>query len=141
MASTRALQERSLFQSQQYATSVYRSELAMRLQGLGYEIERGKHGQPEIKGYTQEYLDASSPRREQIKEHLQEIGRDGAGAAQVAAHRTRDSKENASRRKRSCSGTVNWLRSSAIKQIVSSRKRTNRHSTMRSSLRRRRSSR
>jgi conjugative relaxase-like TrwC/TraI family protein len=90
---TRALQERSLFQSQQYATSVYRSELAMRLQGLGYEVERGQHGQPEIKGYTQEYLDASSPRREQIKNHLQEIGREGAGAAQVAAHRTRDSKE------------------------------------------------
>src|SRR6202522_3623137 len=90
---TRALQERSLFQSQQYATSVYRSELATRLQGIGYEIERGKHGQPEIKGYTQEYLDASSPRRAQIKEHLQEIGRDGAGAAQVAAHRTRDNKE------------------------------------------------
>lgn len=38
---TRALQERSLFQSQHYATSVYRSELAMRLQGLGYEVERG----------------------------------------------------------------------------------------------------
>jgi len=89
----RALQERSLFQSQQYATSVYRSELAMRLHGLGYEIERGKHGQPEIKGYTQEYLDASSPRRAQIVGHLQEVGRDGAGAAQVAAHRTRDSKE------------------------------------------------
>jgi conjugative relaxase-like TrwC/TraI family protein len=90
---TRALQERSLFQSQQYATSVYRSELAMRLHNLGYEIERGKHGQPEIRGYTQEYLDASSPRRAQILGHLQEIGRDGAGAAQVAAHRTRDSKE------------------------------------------------
>jgi len=89
----RALQERSLFQSQHYVTSVYRSELAMRLHGLGYEIERGKHGQPEIKGYTQEYLDASSPRREQIKSHLQEIGREGAGAAQVAAHRTRDNKE------------------------------------------------
>ena len=94
---TRALQERSLFQSQQYATSVYRSELAIRLQGLGYEIERGQHGQPEIKGYTQEYLDASSPRRAQIKEHLQEIGREGAGAAQVAAHRTRDSKDLLSR--------------------------------------------
>src|SRR5271165_2330008 len=90
---TRALQERSLFQSQRYVTSVYRSELAMRLQGFGYEVERGKHGQPEIKGYTQEYLDASSPRREQIKRHLQEIGREGAGAAQVDAHRTRDSKE------------------------------------------------
>src|SRR5579875_746702 len=94
---TRALQERSLFQSQQYATSVYRSELAMRLQGLGYEIQRGQHGQPEIKGYSQEYLEASSPRRAQIKEHLQEIGRDGAGAAQVAAHRTRDSKDLLSR--------------------------------------------
>jgi hypothetical protein len=90
---TRALQERSLFQSQQYATTVYRSELAMKLQALGYEIERGRHGQPEIKGYSQEYLEASSPRRVQIKEHLQEIGREGAGAAQVAAHRTRDSKE------------------------------------------------
>lgn len=90
---TRALQERSLFQSQRYLTSVYRSELAMRLQKLGYEIETGKHGQPEMKGYTQEYLHASSPRREQIKGHLQEIGRDGAGAAQVAAYRTRDKKE------------------------------------------------
>ena len=94
---TRALQERSLFQSQQYATSVYRSELAVRLQQLGYEIERGQHGQPEIKGYTQEYLEASSPRRAQIKEHLQEFGREGAGAAQVAAHRTRDSKDLLSR--------------------------------------------
>jgi conjugative relaxase-like TrwC/TraI family protein len=85
----RALQERSLFQSQRYVTTVYRSELAMRLQRLGYEIETGKHGQPEVKGYTQEYLDASSPRRAQIRDHLQEIGRDGAGAA----HRTRDNKE------------------------------------------------
>ena len=90
---TRALQERSLFQSQHYVTSIYRSELAMRLQRLGYEIETGKHGQPEIKGYTREYLEASSPRREQIKTHLEEIGLDGAGPAQVAAHRTRDKKE------------------------------------------------
>jgi conjugative relaxase-like TrwC/TraI family protein len=90
---TRALQERSLFQSQHYVTSVYRSELAQRLQGLGYSIERGKYGQPEIRGYTQEYLDASSPRREQIQQHLQSLGMEGAGAAQVAAHRTRDQKE------------------------------------------------
>jgi conjugative relaxase-like TrwC/TraI family protein len=90
---TRALQPQELFASQRYATSVYRSELAMRLQGLGYELERGKHGQPEIKGYTKEYLEASSPRREQIKDHLRAMGIDGAGAAQVAAHRTRDSKE------------------------------------------------
>ena len=90
---TRALQPQELFASQRVATSLYRSELAMRLQGLGYELERGKHGQPEIKGYTKEYLEASSPRREQIKDHLREMGIDGAGAAQIAAHRTRDSKE------------------------------------------------
>jgi conjugative relaxase-like TrwC/TraI family protein len=90
---TRSLQPQELFASQRYATGIYRSELAMRLQGLGYELERGKHGQPEVKGYTKEYLEASSPRREQIKNHLREMGLDGAGAAQVAAHRTRDSKE------------------------------------------------
>ncbi len=43
---TRALQPQELFASQRYATSIYRSELSMRLQGLGYELERGKHGQP-----------------------------------------------------------------------------------------------
>jgi conjugative relaxase-like TrwC/TraI family protein len=90
---TRALQPQELFDSQRYATSVYRSELAVRLEKLGYTLERGKHGQPEIKGYTKEYLEASSPRREQIKDHLRESGINGAGAAQVAAHRTRDRKE------------------------------------------------
>ncbi|HEY6770735.1 MAG TPA: relaxase domain-containing protein [Candidatus Sulfotelmatobacter sp.] len=42
-------------------------------------------------------MDASSPRRAQIEEHLQEIDRDGAGVAQVAAHRTRDGKDLLSR--------------------------------------------
>jgi conjugative relaxase-like TrwC/TraI family protein len=90
---TRALQPYEMFVSQRYATAVYRSELALRLERLGYEIERGKHGQPEIKGYTKEYLEASSPRREQIKDHLREQGIDGAAAAQIAAHHTRDRKE------------------------------------------------
>ncbi|MGB6744432.1 MAG: MobF family relaxase [Terracidiphilus sp.] len=90
---TRALQPHEIFVSQRYATAVYRSELALRLEKLGYELERGKHGQPEIKGYTKEYLEASSPRREQIKDHLREQGIDGAAAAQIAAHHTRDSKE------------------------------------------------
>ena len=89
----RALQPHEMFVSQRYATAVYRSELALRLEKLGYELERGKHGQPEIKGYSKEYLEASSPRREQIKDHLREQGIDGAAAAQIAAHRTRDSKE------------------------------------------------
>ena len=90
---TRSLQPHELFVSQRYVTAVYRSELALRLQKLGYELERGKHWQPEIRGYTKEYLEASSPRREQIKDHLREQGIDGAAAAQIAAHHTRDRKE------------------------------------------------
>src|ERR1700693_5502060 len=53
---TRSLQPHELFVSQRFATALYRSELALRLQKLGYELERGKHGQPEIHGYTKEYL-------------------------------------------------------------------------------------
>ncbi len=90
---TRALQPHEMFVSQRYITAVYRSELALRLERLSYELERGKHGQPEIRGYTKEYLEASSPRREQIKDHLREQGIDGAAAAQIAAHHTRDHKE------------------------------------------------
>jgi conjugative relaxase-like TrwC/TraI family protein len=89
----RALQPHEMFVSQRYATAVYRSELALRLGKLGYELERGKYGQPEIRGYSKEYLEASSPRREQIKDHLREQGIDGAAAAQIAAHHTRDRKE------------------------------------------------
>jgi conjugative relaxase-like TrwC/TraI family protein len=89
----RALQPHEMFVSQRYVTAVYRSELALRLGKLGYELERDKHGKPEIKGYTKEYLEASSPRREQIKDHLREQGIDGAAAAQIAAHHTRDRKE------------------------------------------------
>jgi conjugative relaxase-like TrwC/TraI family protein len=88
----RPLQPRELYKTQQYATAVYRSELATRLTGMGYEIERGKSGQPEIKGYSLEYVDASSPRRKQIEEHLAKEHHQGAAASQIAAHQTREAK-------------------------------------------------
>src|SRR5271155_3160847 len=50
--STRAIQPKSLFDSQQFATAVYQAELTYRLRNLGYEIEAGKKGAPEIKGYS-----------------------------------------------------------------------------------------
>jgi conjugative relaxase-like TrwC/TraI family protein len=90
---SRALQERGLFESQQFATAVYQSELMYRLRNLGYEIEPGRSGAPEIKGYTQDYLDASSPRSQQIREHLERNGFTGPESAQIAAHSTRDKKE------------------------------------------------
>jgi conjugative relaxase-like TrwC/TraI family protein len=89
----RALQPQSLFASQQFATAVYQSELTYRLRQLAYEITAGRSGAPEIKGYTQEYLDASSPRSQQIRQYLERMGRAGPEAAEIAAHSTRDRKE------------------------------------------------
>jgi conjugative relaxase-like TrwC/TraI family protein len=89
----RALQSQSLFASQQFATAIYQSELTYRLRQLSYEIASGRSGAPEIKGYTQEYLDASSPRSQQIREYLERTGRNGKEAAEIAAHSTRDHKE------------------------------------------------
>ena len=89
---THAIQPQELYKSQKFATAIYQSELSYRLRELGYEIETGKNGAPEIKGYTREYLEASSPRSQQIRAHLKEHGLNGAGPAQIAAHRTRDAK-------------------------------------------------
>jgi conjugative relaxase-like TrwC/TraI family protein len=91
--SMRALQPQGLFDSQQFATAVYQSHLTHQLRALGYEIEPGKSGAPEIKGFTQEYLDASSPRRQQIAEAVARSGFSGPEAAQIAAHNTRDRKQ------------------------------------------------
>src|SRR5271169_6857579 len=89
----RAIQPQSLFASQQFATAIYQSELTYKLRQLGYEITTGRSGAPEIKGYTQEYLDASSPRSQQIRQYLERTGRAGKEAAEIAAHSTRDRKE------------------------------------------------
>jgi len=89
----RAIQPQSFFDSQQFATAVYQSELTYRLRELGYEITVGRSGAPEVKGYSQEYLDASSPRSQQIREYLERTGRHGKEAAEIAAHSTRDKKE------------------------------------------------
>jgi conjugative relaxase-like TrwC/TraI family protein len=89
----RAIQPQSLFASQQFATAIYQSELTYKLRQLGYEITTGRSGAPEIKGYTQEYLDASSPRSQQIRQYLERTGRSGKEAAEIAAHSTRDRKE------------------------------------------------
>ena len=89
----RALQPRSLFETQQFATAVYQSHLTYQLRSLGYEIEPGRSGAPDIKGYSQGYLDASSPRRQQIVDAVARSGYSGPEAAQIAAHNTRDGKQ------------------------------------------------
>ena len=89
---TRALQEHGYFDSQQFATAVYQSELTYRLRHLGYEIEAGRSGAPEIKGYMLQYLDASSARRAQIRERMEKYDLHGYEAADIAAHASRSEK-------------------------------------------------
>jgi conjugative relaxase-like TrwC/TraI family protein len=99
----RSIQPLELYRSQQYATAVYRANLAEKLQSLGYEIEvDGRTGAPEIKGFSKEYLRESSPRREELrkearemKERLESEGvtvKEGAGLNQAAARADRASK-------------------------------------------------
>ena len=92
-----------LYRSQKYATAIYRAVLSEQLQKLGYEVEvDSRTGAPEIRGFSQEYLVASSPRRKQIQKESSEIKerfakqgilvKDGAGLNQAAAKLDRKSK-------------------------------------------------
>src|SRR5438445_1142451 len=100
---TKPLQPLELYRSQQYATALYRVNLAERLQKLGYEIEvDSRTGAPEIKGFSKEYLQESSPRSAELrkeaaamKERLEQRGivvKEGAGLNQAAARNDRASK-------------------------------------------------
>ena len=90
--SIRALDAIELYRSQQYGSAVYQAELGKRLQELGYDVHPGKSGAPEITGYSRDYLDANSLRSSEIRAYLADRGLEGAGAAQIAAHRTREAK-------------------------------------------------
>jgi len=92
--STRAVDPRAFFESQSYATAAYQSHLMYKLRELGYELERGRSGAPEVKGFSQKYLDASSPRSEKIREHMERNGFKGPEAAEIAAHATREKKQD-----------------------------------------------
>src|ERR1051326_5410193 len=98
------VQPLELYRSQRYATEIYRSVLATELQKLGYEIMvDGRTGAPEISGFSKEYLQASSPRREDIRREAAEMKArlakqgiqvaDGAGLRQAAAKTDRMSKQ------------------------------------------------
>ncbi len=99
----RSVQPLELYRTQQYATSIYRTHLAEKLQALGYQIEVDQRtGAPEIKGFSKEYLQESSPRREEVRKEAQEMKerleqegatvKEGAGLNQAAARTNRASK-------------------------------------------------
>jgi conjugative relaxase-like TrwC/TraI family protein len=99
----RSVQPLELYRTQQYATAIYRTHLAEKLQSLGYQIEVDQRtGAPEIKGFSKEYLQEASPRREEVKKEAQEmkarleqdgsVVKEGAGLNQAAARTNRLSK-------------------------------------------------
>ena len=99
----RSVQPLELYRTQQYATAIYRTHLAEKLQVLGYQIEVDQRtGAPEIKGFSKEYLQEASPRREEVKKEAQEMKerleqegatvKEGAGLNQAAARTNRLSK-------------------------------------------------
>src|SRR6267378_6549401 len=100
----RSVQPLELYRSQQYATAIYRMNLAEKLQSLGYEVEiDARTGAPEIKGFSKEYLRDSSPRRAEVRKEAQEMKerlesqgitvKEGAGLNQAAARTDRASKQ------------------------------------------------
>src|SRR5712692_7107242 len=91
----RGLDPVEIYRSQNFATAVYRSELAAEVQRLGSEIRiAGRDGRWELDGYTREQVMAFSRRRQDIEQTLAREGLAGAKAAQNIAHRTRLSKDH-----------------------------------------------
>lgn len=99
----RSVQPLELYRTQQYATGMYRTHLAEKLQALGYQIEVDQRtGAPEIKGFSKEYLQEASPRSEEVRKEAQEMKerleqggatvKEGAGLNQAAARTNRLSK-------------------------------------------------
>ena len=85
----RSVQPKQLFDSQVYATAIYRAKLADKLQQLGYEIRVDPHtGAPEIKGFSKEYLQEASPRRKEVvndtEQAIEQLEREGKTISDTA---------------------------------------------------------
>ncbi len=86
----RALEPAELYRSQAFATAVYRSELALAVQDLGYGLALGSGGKWELAGVTRDQLDRFSRRRDEIDQYLAARGLRGTAAErQIAAHQSR----------------------------------------------------
>ena len=99
----RSVESGEMFDSQKLMSAIYRAHLADKLQELGYEIRVDpRTGAPEIKGFSEEYLQDSSPRRKEVlkekgkmKERMEREGKtvsDNARLQQAAARINRRSK-------------------------------------------------
>jgi len=91
----RSLNPIEIFGAQRHGSAIYRSELALEVQRLGYRIQVTKpDGTWELEGYTREQVMAFSQRRQQIEQGLAEAGYHGAKAAQIVALNSRQAKRD-----------------------------------------------
>jgi conjugative transfer relaxase protein TraI len=82
-----------IYDNQHYLGLFYNATLAKKVTGLGFDIEiKDKYGNFEIRGLSKEYIEASSSRRKEIKEHQQNLGLNSAKSAEIANHETRQPK-------------------------------------------------
>ena len=82
-----------IYENQHYLGLFYNATLAKQTTELGFDIEiKDKYGNFEIKGLSKEYIEASSTRRNEIKEQQQKLGLNSAKSAEIANHETRQPK-------------------------------------------------
>ncbi len=85
---------RELYTNKVALGTMYRMELAFRMERLGYQVDWKRDGTFELKGFTKEQLRTFSTRRAEIEDYLKEQGFEGGKAAELAALRTRDPKKD-----------------------------------------------
>lgn len=82
---------------QRMAQEIYFAEYARKAVSIGYELEKGKYGEPEIKGYTREMIEHFSKRLSDVEVYLAEnfgVTRETATPAQkrLASEHSREAK-------------------------------------------------
>jgi conjugative relaxase-like TrwC/TraI family protein len=78
-----AIQPLEVYRGQNLGTASYRAEVAVDEKELGYEVGRSKSNSPVIQGFSDDYIQASSPRSQEIKNYMEEHGVEGPEAAQI----------------------------------------------------------
>ena len=57
---------------QRLVQEIYHTELSSRLEKMGFELEKGQYGEPQIKGYTREHIEHFSKRDSAINDYIKE---------------------------------------------------------------------
>ena len=89
----RSAKMHELFKIQDYIGQVYQNEMAVMAIEGGYELELLRNGATQIKGLSEEYLEAISARKNQIEEEKAKRGLEGKGADKIINKQLREAKQ------------------------------------------------